>query len=130
MSPWRYSLVSRWDGGVGAAGGEHRAADQRSGCEAGPVEEGEDGVVLVVETGEVGRAVELVGGADFVDAVQVGELAEAVGRGRVVLARGRPGYPASHHAADRTVGNVREGGRGFVVHLDVAPTPTVRAVVR
>ena len=97
---------------AGRAAGQRGPADQRPGREPGAVEQREDRVVLVVEAGEAGGAVELVGGADLVDAVEERELAQAVGRRRVVLARRGPGYPASDDPADRAVGEVGGGSSG------------------
>ena len=77
--------------GPGGALREDRAADHRDRCESDAVEQGEDRVVGVVEAGELGGTVEVVGGADLVDAVQEREVAEAVGRRRVVFVSGRRG---------------------------------------
>ncbi len=110
--------------GAGRAVGERGAADERPGCEPGAIKQGEDRVVLVVEAREVGGAVELVGGADLVDAVEERELAQAVGRRPVLLARRGPGYPASDDAPD---GAVVEPGRLAAARSRPAPRACRRA---
>ena len=76
------------------------------GREPDAVEQREDRVVLVVEARQAGGAVELVGGADLVDAVEERELAQAVRRRRVVSVGVR--VSASD---DRRTAPTRFGGR-------------------
>ena len=80
------------------------------GRKPGAVQQREDRVVLVVQAGELGGAVEVVGGADLVDAVKEREVAQAVGRRRLVLSRRWPGY--RRPTIRRTGLSARLGGSG------------------
>ena len=117
--PVAVELGEAVDDALRRASGHSGPADQRPWHQPGTVEQREDGVVLVVEAGEGGGAVELVGRADLDDAVQVREVAEAVGRRRVGCVSRWRGCWASDDPPDGAVGEVRLLGRGLVVDLDL-----------
>jgi hypothetical protein len=100
------------------------------GDESYSVEQREDGVVFVVGPREAADAVQLLGGADLVDAIEQNDLAKRLG-GRTLFRRHTRRHPTTDNSADRAIGEVRrDRRRKLVVHFRLALDRGTRGTVQ